>query len=66
VYYPIRTDADLAIRAQYQAESEAVPHVLFGGRLGAYAYLDMENTVSTALEKFEELKAQFTAGLADA
>lgn len=59
VYYPVRTDADLAIRARYKDEAEATDHrhVVFGGRLGAYAYLDMENTVSTALEKFDELKA---------
>ena len=57
VYYPIRTDADLAIRAKYKTEAENHPRVVFGGRLGAYAYLDMENTVSTALEKFGEIKA---------
>lgn len=52
VYYPVRTEADLAIHAKYQAEARDFPHVLFGGRLGAYAYLDMENTVSTALDAF--------------
>ena len=57
LYYPVRTAPDLEIHARYKAESAAVPHVVFGGRLGAYAYLDMENTVSTALEKFDELKA---------
>ena len=62
VYYPVRTDADLAIRAKYKAESEQVPHVVFGGRLGAYAYLDMENTVSTALEKFDAIKTGLAAG----
>lgn len=62
VYYPVRNDADLAIRAKYQAESERVPHVVFGGRLGAYAYLDMENTVSSALEKFAELKPALMSG----
>lgn len=62
VYYPVRNDADLAIRAKYKAESKQVSHVVFGGRLGAYAYLDMENTVSTALDKYEELKTTFIAG----
>ena len=56
VYYPVRTAADLAIREKYQAEAAAIPHVIFGGRLGAYAYLDMENTVSHALETFDALK----------
>ena len=58
VYYPVRNDADLAIRAKYKAESARVPRVVFGGRLGAYAYLDMENTVSTALETFDGLRAR--------
>lgn len=62
VYYPVRNDADLTVRAKYKAESERVPHVVFGGRLGAYAYLDMENTVSTALETYAQLKARLAAG----
>lgn len=53
VYYPVRTETDLAIHAKYKAEAESIPHVVFGGRLGAYAYLDMDNTVSTALETFD-------------
>ena len=56
VYYPVRTVADLAVREKYKAEAATVPHVIFGGRLGAYAYLDMENTVSHALETFDALK----------
>jgi len=56
LYYPVRTEKDLAIHAQYQVEAEAYPHVLFGGRLGAYAYLDMDNTVSTALEMFDDMR----------
>lgn len=66
VYYPVRNDADLAIRAKYKADSDHVPHVVFGGRLGAYAYLDMENTVSTALEKYAELKAALSSSPAGA
>jgi UDP-galactopyranose mutase len=60
VYYPVRTDVDLAIRAQYRKAAESVPHVVFGGRLGAYAYLDMENTVGTALEMFDSIRARMT------
>ena len=61
VYYPIRTPADLAIRAKYQAEAEQQPEVLFGGRLGAYAYLDMENTISSALDAFAQLRSRILA-----
>ena len=58
LYYPIRSAADMAVHAKYMEEASRIPHVVFGGRLGAYAYLDMENTVSTALEKYEEIKKQ--------
>ena len=66
VYYPVRTVADLAVREKYKAEAATVPHVIFGGRLGAYAYLDMENTVSHALETFDALKLKpgFASGSA--
>ena len=56
------TDADLAVRAQYKTEAENHPGVVFGGRLGAYAYLDMENTISTALDTFAALKSKLHAG----
>ena len=60
VYYPVRTDADMAIRAKYKVETEQFPRVVFGGRLGAYAYLDMENTISTALDTFAGLKTRLS------
>ena len=62
VYYPVRTDADLAIHAKYLEEAGRAEHahVVFGGRLGAYAYLDMENTIGTALEKFEEIRCNIS------
>ena len=62
LYYPVRAPADLALHAKYMEEAAAVPHVVFGGRLGAYAYLDMENTVSTALEMFDRLKLKLASG----
>ena len=66
LYYPVRNADDLAIHAKYMAEARHIPHVVFGGRLGAYAYLDMENTVSTALDRFEEIRRNLAAGQAGA
>jgi UDP-galactopyranose mutase len=60
VYYPVRTTSDLAIRNRYKAEAASIPNIVFGGRLGAYAYLDMENTVGTALEAFDGIKDKLT------
>lgn len=62
LYYPVRAPADLAVHAKYLAEAQTMPHVVFGGRLGAYAYLDMENTVSTALETFDRLQLRLAGG----
>ena len=62
LYYPVRAPADLALHAKYMEAAATVPHVVFGGRLGAYAYLDMENTVSTALEMFDQLKVKLASG----
>ncbi|MCB5629897.1 UDP-galactopyranose mutase, partial [Bifidobacterium animalis] len=33
-YYPINTDEDNALYAQYKAKAADEPNVLFGGRLG--------------------------------
>ncbi|MDE5641726.1 MAG: UDP-galactopyranose mutase, partial [Bifidobacterium castoris] len=41
-YYPINTSHDKARYARYKAMAEAEPKGVFGGRLGTYAYYDMD------------------------
>ncbi|MDR0837602.1 MAG: UDP-galactopyranose mutase [Propionibacteriaceae bacterium] len=48
-YYPVNTAADQAVLAQYRELAKAEPRVHFGGRLGNYAYLDMHQTIASAL-----------------
>lgn len=48
-YYPVNDQRNSALYAQYQEMARNVPHVTFGGRLGAYAYADMDDTVGAAL-----------------
>lgn len=55
-YYPVNTAEDRAILAKYQALSSDEQNVIFGGRLGEYAYYDMDKTIAAALAKFDELK----------
>ncbi|MDR0994106.1 MAG: UDP-galactopyranose mutase [Verrucomicrobiota bacterium] len=55
VYYPIRTPEDQALLAKYEAEAAALPKVHFGGRLGSYAYLDMDQAIAAALTAFDQL-----------
>ena len=60
-YYPVNTADDRAKLAQYQALAAETPNLIFGGRLGAYAYLDMDQTIAAALAQFETLKPRFNA-----
>ncbi len=54
-YYPVNTAEDRAILAKYQALADANEKVIFGGRLGEYAYYDMDKTIASALACFENL-----------
>ena len=53
-YYPVNTDADKALYAQYEAKAAAEPNTVFGGRLGTYKYYDMHQVIDTALTAYEE------------
>lgn len=49
-YYPIRLADEKAMLSKYVARAEAERGVTFVGRLGTYAYLDMDVTIGRALE----------------
>lgn len=48
-YYPIRDSNNLECLKKYKQLAESSPDVLFGGRLGQYAYFDMDDTIAEAL-----------------
>lgn len=54
-YYPLGTAADKAIYVKYRALADAEPSVHFGGRLGTYRYLDMHQSIASALKSFETI-----------
>jgi UDP-galactopyranose mutase len=57
-YYPVNTPANQRLLREYQELAKKVaPGVTFGGRLGSYRYLDMDVTISHALEVFKSLEA---------
>ena len=58
-YYPVNTAGDRAKLQQYQSLAAKEANVIFGGRLGEYAYYDMDKTIASALAKFEEIKGRF-------
>ena len=67
-YYPINTPEDREILAAYRelaAAETADQKVLFGGRLGAYQYLDMHMAIASALTMFDnQLAPYWTDGAA--
>jgi UDP-galactopyranose mutase len=54
-YYPIDTRADKEIFRKYWERAQGERHVLFGGRLGTYRYLDMHQAIGAALKAFENV-----------
>ena len=56
-YYPINTAKDKAKLAKYQdlARADQSKQIYFGGRLGEYAYYDMDKSFASALKLVDEL-----------
>ena len=52
-YYPINDEKNTALFAKYTALAESQPAVIFGGRLGMYAYYDMDDVIAAALNLAE-------------
>lgn len=54
-YYPINNKRNQELYELYKKEAEKQDGLIFGGRLATYAYLDMGQTISTALTACEKL-----------
>ncbi len=52
-YYPVHTQEDKSNLKKYKSLAKAEGNVIFGGRLGDYAYYDMDKIILAALECFE-------------
>ena len=48
-YYPMNDEKNNALYVKYRALADADGHVIFGGRLGLYRYLDMHVVIAEAL-----------------
>lgn len=53
-YYPVNTADDREKMVQYLAAASRENRVVFGGRLGAYQYLDMDKSIAAALATYQE------------
>lgn len=52
-YYPVGVKDDREKLEKYQELAKQYPNIAFGGRLGEYAYYDMDVTFASALTTFE-------------
>ena len=48
-YYPINDTSNIRKYEKYKDLSASYPNIMFGGRLGQYSYLDMDDTIESAL-----------------
>lgn len=48
-YYPVTTDENKEIYVKYKKEAAKLENVIFGGRLAQYVYIDMDQTISMAI-----------------
>ena len=53
-YYPINTEKNQALYKAYRELAAAQQDVVFGGRLGSYKYLDMDDAVKAALVCYDQ------------
>ena len=52
-YYPINSENNLSMYKKYQELSSKEKDVIIAGRLGSYAYYDLDKTILAALKCFE-------------
>jgi UDP-galactopyranose mutase len=58
-YYPVNTLKDKELLREYRQEALKLNNVIFGGRLAEYKYLNMDQTIASALKIYEdEIKAR--------
>lgn len=59
-YYPVNDTQNNALYAEYRKLADREDRVIFGGRLGAYQYYDMDRVIAAALEQCAQ---EFGGGL---
>ncbi|MBR5359490.1 MAG: UDP-galactopyranose mutase [Lachnospiraceae bacterium] len=53
-YYPVNNDRNSELFGEYLKLAEEEDNVIFGGRLGAYRYYDMDKVIEAALARVRE------------
>lgn len=57
-YYPINDEKNSKLLKEYKEQAKLYPDTHFGGRLGQYAYFDMDDTVEAALLLAKEILSE--------
>lgn len=55
-YYPVQTFRNEALYAKYSALAATETNMIFGGRLGLYKYLNMDQIIRHALDTYQEIR----------
>ena len=62
-YYPVNDERNSSLYEKYKELAEKEKRVVFGGRLGAYKYYDMDKVILAALELAEKELNSSSAGI---
>ena len=57
-YYPVNDDKNSALYEKYRQLASGESRVRFGGRLGTYRYMDMDQVIAQALGDSETMKSE--------
>ena len=55
-YYPVNDERNNRIYAMYKNDAKQLKNVTFGGRLGTYSYLDMDDVIMLAHDDFQKVQ----------
>lgn len=55
-YYPVNDEWNAGIYMKYKELADHEEGLIFGGRLGSYRYMDMDQVIKQALEDAERMK----------
>ncbi|MCD7815094.1 MAG: hypothetical protein LUH20_13815 [Lachnospiraceae bacterium] len=59
MYDPLRDEKNIALYERYRKLADREKNVIFGGRLGNYQHLDMDQAIAAAMELAQEEKLRF-------
>jgi len=55
-YYPVNTEVDKGIYDRYRVAAAECRKIIFGGRLGCYSYMDMDQVIGKALRTYAAIR----------